>query len=671
MPRFRDLSHTCRPSGAPRVIDPKSVQRSVDPAVRELIDLAREKGIVTAFDRFVAQQPQCQFGYKGICCRFCLAGPCRIKADEGPGSRGICGASDWTIAARNTGLLLLTGSASHSEHAHVLLDTVRAAAAGKAVDYSFKDTGKLRRVCARTGITVEGKDDRTLALELCGLAGKDFSSLKGEGHSIWVQSTVTRDRLEKFLTHDLMPGGIYNEISGLVTQAHVGMDNDPVNLIFSALRVALADYAAMHIGTDLSDILFGTPKPVLSEANFGVINPDKVNIALYGHNPVLSEVICEAAELLQDEARAAGAGGIQLLGICCTGNEVLMRRGVPIVTSYASAELPVLTGALDAFVLDVQCIMPSIRAVAECYHTRIITTSPIVKIPGSYHLDFQSARALEDAKAAVRCAIEAYKSRDKSRYNIPGTSYKVISGWSLEALYELFGSVNPGNPVSVLADAIVAGEIRGVAMLAGCNNLKRPQDESNLVIAREMIKNDVFVIGTGCAVQGCARAGFLSPGAMEMAGDGLKSFLGRLRERAGLEVGLPPVFHMGSCVDNSRCSDLLMDLARQMALPVPKVPWVASAPEAMSGKAVSIGCWCLAMGMPVHIGAMPPLEGSDLIYSLVTQIASDVFGGYFIFETDPVLAAGKMLSALEYRTWKLGVHCGAAEKFETPLCRNY
>lgn len=672
MPRFRDPGHTSRPSGGPLVVEPKIKKRSVDPAVLQMIDLSSEKGIITAFDRVVAQQPQCQTGVKGTCCRFCMAGPCRVIDGDGPKSKGICGASAWTIAARNTGLLLLTGAASHSEHAHVILETVHRVAHGQTRDYILKDTEKLRRVCARLGIKTGGRDDLDLARELCGLGLNEYSRLKGEGFSRWVKATVTEGRNEKFLTHDIMPGGIYNVISELVSQAHVGMDNDPVNIIFSALRVALADYVGMHIGTDFSDILFGAPQPVVSEANFGVIDPDWVNIALYGHNPVLSELICDAAESMQGEARAAGAKGIKLMGICCTGNEVIMRRGVPIVTSYAAAELPILTGAMDAYVVDVQCIMPSIRTVAECYQTRIITTSPISKIPGSYHLDFQAKNAMESARSAIGTAIEAYKLRlHRASYSIPRDKYKVVSGWSLEALYELFGSINPDNPVSVLTEAILSGEIKGVALLAGCNNLKRFQDDSNLTVAREMIRNDVFTIGTGCVMQGCARAGLLSPEAMKCAGKGLQNFLRRLEKKAELETGLAPIFHMGSCVDNTRCSDLLMDMAREMGVDTPKVPWVASAPEAMSGKAVSIGSWCVAMGMPVHVGAMPPVQGSSLIYGILTQVASDVYGGYFIFETDPALAAKKMLSALEYRNWKMGIHRSSAKLFNTSLCRNY
>ncbi len=671
MPRFRDTIHTSKPSDAPRVVDPKSVKRSIDPGALEMIDIAKERGMITAFDRAVAQQPQCQFGYKGICCRFCMMGPCRIKAEEGPGSKGICGASHWTIAARNTGLLLLTGAASHSEHASHMAHTLLEYTEGKAPDFGITDSDKLYRVAERIGIEVEGRSDIEIAKDVAKAALEEYSRLKGFGESTWVNTTTTQGRINKFRTHDIMPSGIYNVISELVTQAHVGMDNDPVNLIFAALRVSLGDYVGMHIGTDLSDILFGTPKPVVSEANLGVIDPEYVNFVLHGHNPILSEIIVQAAKELEDEAKAAGAKGIKLMGICCTGNEVLMRHGVPLVTSFASQEYAISTGAIDAMVVDVQCIMPSVQTAAECFHTKIITTSPISKIPGAYHLDYQTTNALNSAKSAIRIAIEAFTNRDPKRVHVPNVVNKVVAGFSLEALYDLFATVNPENPVKTLTDAIQSGEIKGVAMLAGCNNLKRPQDESNSTIAEEMIKNDVFVIGTGCAMQSCAKLGLLSPEAMEKAGPGLKKFLARISEKANLSTPLPPMFHMGSCVDNSRCSDLLMDMADEMGVDTPKVPWVASAPEAMSGKAVSIGCWCVALGMPVHVGAMPPLEGSDLIYSIVTQIAGDVYGGYFMFETDPHVAAKKMLSALEYRTWKLGIHQNSAEENATALCQNY
>ena len=309
--------------------------------------------------------------------------------------------------------------------------TLYEASEGHAPDYGIKDQAKLYKVAKRIGVATEGRSDMEIAHDVAKAALEEYSRLKGFGESTWVNTTATKGRIEKFRTHDIMPSGIYNVISELVTQAHVGMDNDPVNIIFAALRVALGDYVGMHVGTDLSDIIFGTPKPVVSEANFGVIDPDSVNLVLHGHNPILSEIIVQAAKELEGEAKAAGAKGVKLMGICCTGNEVLMRHGVPLVTSFASQEYAIATGAIDAMVVDVQCIMPAIRTAAECFHTRIVTTSPIVKIPGSYHLDFQTTNALNNAKTAVRLAIDAFKLRDPQKVHIPKVVNKVVAGWSL------------------------------------------------------------------------------------------------------------------------------------------------------------------------------------------------------------------------------------------------
>lgn len=672
MPRFKDLEHTAQPSGAARVFDPKNVKRASDPAVLEMIDIAQEKGIITAFDRAVAQQPQCQFGYKGSCCRFCMMGPCRVTADTGPKSKGICGADAWTIAARSTGTILLTGAAAHCEHARHIAHTVFEVADGKAPDYKITDPKKLLKVAKRQGVATEGRTELEVAKDLAEVALNDFKLLTGEGGCEFFLNTVTEGRIKKTDDSNITPNGIQSALADLLAQAHVGQDNDPVNLTFSALRAALADYTGMHIGTDFSDILFGTPEPVLSEANLGVLNKNKVNIILHGHNPLLSEMIVAAARLLDDEAKAAGSEGIQLAGICCTGNEVLMRQGVPVATGFSSQEMAIVTGAVDAMVVDVQCIMPGLTTAAKCFHTKIVTTQPIAKLPGTMHVPFNTETAMDDAKEIVRMAIESFKERDNSKVHIPQLKYTAAAGFSLEAVYEIFGAVSPEKPVTVLTDAISSGQIKGVALMCGCSNLKGVQDENHIKIVKELLKNDVFVISTGCAAQSFARFGLLDPAKRdELVGDGLKAFLSQFDGKAGLKYNLPAVLHMGSCVDNTRASDLLMDMANEMGVDTPKVPFVASAPEAMSGKAVAIGCWAVTLGLPTHVGVLPPVEGSDLFYQICTQIASDVFGGYFLFETDATVAAQKLLNALEYRTWKLGVHKEASEKYEANLCQNY
>jgi carbon-monoxide dehydrogenase catalytic subunit len=345
-----------------------------------------------------------------------------------------------------------------------------------------------------------------------------------------------------------------------------------------------------------------------------------------------------------------------------------MRQGVPILTNFASQELAIMTGAVDAMVVDIQCIMPGIQAVSECFHTRIVTTSTSVKIPSAYHIEFDEERAMEKAREVIQIAIGAYKERNKDKVSIPQFKNKVVAGFSVEALLDLFAAINPERPIKVLTDAIESGELRGVCLLAGCNNLKRIHDQNHSVIAQELARNNVLLVATGCAAQTYAKFGMLNSDAVEKyAGDGLKAFLNRLNEanKDKLTDKLPLVFHMGSCVDNSRAYDLMTYMAEEMQIDTPKVPYAASAPEAMSEKAIAIGSWAVSLGMPVHVGVVPPIPGSPLVDGIALQIAQDVYGGYFIWETDPEESAKKILAALDERTWKLKVHKMAKDQYET------
>ena len=678
MPRFSDTSlQNSKPSldRKSRIKDPKNIKRAVDPAALEMLDYTTENNIITAFDRWSAQQPQCAFGYQGICCRICFAGPCRIKSDEGPGSMGICGAKDYTIVARNAVRMMAGGASAHSDHGREIANVLYHMAEGHAPDYEVRDPDKLRRVAKKIGLEVEGKSDIELAKEVALAALEDFGRV-GEEKCTFLKTALCEKRIKKFEETDVFPRAIDREVVEVMHRTHIGVDADPVNIIFGGIKCALADLTGMQLSTDLSDILFGTPKPVLSEANLGVLDPDKVNIIVHGHNPVLSQMVVDTAREMEEEAKAAGATGIQISGICCTGNEVLMRNGVPIATSFMAQELAIATGAVDVMVVDVQCIMPGLRNVAECFHTKLVTTMPISKIPGSYHFAFDEAHAKESAAGVIRLAIETFKTRKASGrpVKVPQFKNKLMAGFSLEALMDLFAAINPENPIKVLTDAIDSGEILGVCAFAGCNNLEAVYEKNHTEIIKEMAKNNVFMVGTGCVMQAAGKHGLLTYEAVEKyAGPGLKAFIDRLYEanKDKLPDKLPLAFHMGSCVDNSRIMNLWTAMANEYGVDVPKVPFVASAPEAMSEKAVAIGTWVISNGIPCHVGAMPPLEGSNLVWSVVTCIAHDVFGGNFILETDPQVAAKKLLAALEYRAWKLRVHKKAAEEYGTELCQAF
>lgn len=636
---------------------------TVDPAARAMLVKARKIGYLTSFDRAKAQEPRCAFGNTGICCRICLQGPCRIIPKKPGANKGICGAQDYTIVARNTVRYIAAGASAHSDHGRHIANTVLHVAEGKAKDYKITDSAKLLKVAERIGVVTAGRPLSDVAKDVATAALEDFSR-QGDAPCTWIATTVTEGRKRKFRDTTIMPSSINGAIAELLHQTHVGNDSDPVNTIFGGLKAALGDYDGMHLATDLSDVLFGTPQPTVTEANLGVLDPDMVNICVHGHNPLLSQMIVDMAREMQDEAKTAGAKGIKLSGICCTGNEVLGRAGVAIATNYATQELAIMTGLVDAVVVDVQCIMPSLRTLAECFHTKVITTMALTKIPGAYHFEFDEEHAYDSARAIIRLAIDTYKNRDPEKISRSDEKNKVVAGFSLEAILDIFAAVNPENPISVLTDAIKAGELKGVALFAGCNNLKGSHNQNHLGVAKKMAANDVFLVATGCAGQAYAMGGLLTPEAVEAyAGPGLKAFLKRIGDKADLKTGLPLIFHMGSCVDNSRATDLLTLMANELGVDTPEVPFVASAPEPMSEKAVAIGAWNVAMGLPVHIGVIAPTTGSDLVHGVVTQIAKDVFGGYFIMDTDYDKGADKLLAALDERAWKLKVRSQARAKY--------
>ncbi|MCL0078819.1 anaerobic carbon-monoxide dehydrogenase catalytic subunit [Dehalococcoidia bacterium] len=631
------------------------LKRSIDPASQVIIAEAERVGIETMWDHLDAQQPLCGFGERGTCCHICMQGPCRIKPLKEGSTRGVCGATADTIVARNLIRAIAAGTAAHSGHAKHLTHTLLKVAKGEVPDYSVKDEAKLNAVAERVGIGTEGKSTTEVAAEVAEVALSEFS--EKETPLTWMGTTVTKGRVEVFTKLGVVATGIDAAISEVMHRTSYGVDADAVNLLLGGVKCALTDYAGCHLATDLADILFGTPQVVISRANLGVLKEKAVNIALHGHNPVLSDIIVQVTPELEGEAKAAGAEeGINLVGICCTGNEVLMRHGIPSVTHAVSQELAIITGVLEAIVVDYQCIMPALANVAECYHTKLITTMPITKIPGATHLEFSEEKAKESAREIIRLAIDAYKNRDSKKVNIPPYESTLVAGFSTEAIVGAVSKVNAEDPLKPLIDNIVAGNILGVCLFAGCNNAKVPQDSGFIAIAKELAKANVLMLATGCGAGAFARHGLLTPEATkEFAGEGLKAVLTAVGEAAGLGGPLPLILHMGSCVDNSRAVDVAVAIANKLGVDVDKLPVVASAPEATTEKAISIGTWAVAMGLPTHLGVVPPVLGSSLVAEVLTEKIKDLTGGYFIVETNPQKAAERLIGAIKERRRGLGL----------------
>jgi len=633
------------------------MEKSIDKASLNMIEAAKGVGVDTVWDRYQAMLPQCGFGELGICCRNCLQGPCKLDPfEEGP-QKGICGATADTMVARNLARMIAGGTAAHSGHAKHIAKTLLKVGRGEISDYEIKSPEKLRSVAARIGIEVDGKDECKLAEEVALAALADFSRQDDEIPLTWAATTVTSGRVDTFVKNNVVPYNIDAAISQIMHRTTYGVDADPINLLLAGVECALADYAGCHIATDLSDILFGVPQPVVTEANLGVLKKDAVNLAVHGHNPILSEMVVAVADEFTETAKGAGATeGINIVGICCTGNEVLMRHGTPLATNSVSQELAITTGVLDAVVVDFQCIMPALPSLADCYHTKIITTMPIAKIPGAIHIEFDEETAKESARRILQTAVETYKNRDPRLINIPSHKNAMIAGFSAEAIIGALSKVNAVDPLQPLIDNIANGNIQGVALFAGCNNVKVTQDLNHITMVKELAKRNVLILATGCAAIAFGKHGILTSQATEeYAGDSLKTVLTAVGQAAGLNAPLPPVLHTGSCVDNTRAVDIAVAIANKLGVDLHQLPVVATAPEAATEKAVSIGTWAMAAGLPVHVGVAPPVLGSSTVAKVLTESVKDIFGGYFIVELDPVAAAEKLYEAIQQRRAGLGI----------------
>ena len=608
--------------------------RSIDPASQEMLSLASRDGLDTAWDRLEKQQPQCGFGELGLCCRNCNMGPCRIDPfGEGP-QRGVCGATADIIVARNLLRSIAAGAAAHSDHGRDVAHIFKLVSEGKATSYRITDKAKMERLMKEYGV----KDQIALADAILSEFGKQEGPIK-------FVSRAPAKRLALWRKLGIEPRGIDREIVECMHRTHIGVDNDPLNLILHGLRTSIADgWGGSMIATELQDVIFGTPVPTFSEVNLGVLERDKVNIVVHGHEPILSQMIVAAASdsEMMDLARNQGAAGINVVGMCCTGNEILMRQGVPSAGNFLQQELAVATGAVEAMVVDVQCVMPALGALAGCYHTKLISTSPKAKFPGATHMEFHEETAYETARSIVRAGVLNFKNRNQSKVYIPEIKSKAMVGFSVETIVgALGGSLDP------LLEAIKSGAVRGIGAVVGCNNPKIQHDFGHVNLVRELIKNNVLVVTTGCNALACAKAGLLQPEAAELAGDGLRGVCKAL--------GVPPVLHMGSCVDISRVLVAAAAIADALGVDISDLPAAGAAPEWMSEKAVSIGAYVICSGVFTVLGTVPPVLGSTAVASLLTKGAGDVLGASFAVEPDPSKAASLMIGHIDEKRKKLGL----------------
>ncbi|MBN2233200.1 MAG: anaerobic carbon-monoxide dehydrogenase catalytic subunit [Deltaproteobacteria bacterium] len=622
-------------------MEKKSESRTITTDGRLLLGVMERDGVETVWDRLKAQQPQCGYCDLGLSCRNCAMGPCRIDPfGEGP-QLGVCGADADIIVARNLGRMIAAGAAAHSDHGRDLVEVLAAVARDEAPGYGIGDEEKLRRVAAEYGIDTAGvRGAKEIAADLADALFEEYGTRKGH---LTMAGRAPAARRETWKRLNITPRGVDRETSEMMHRTHMGVDNGWQSLLLHGLRNALSDgWGGSMIATEVSDILFGTPAPRPTKVNVGVLREDEVNIVVHGHNPVVSEMVLRAATNPELIALAGerGAAGINVAGLCCTGNELLMRHGIPIAGNHLMSELVLGTGAVDLMLVDYQCIMPSLGAIAPCYHTKMVSTSDKARFPGMEHIEFHPDNAAAEADHLVHLAIDSYGRR--GRVTIPVEPVDAVGGFSVEAIIGALG----GTPAP-LVEAIRVGKVRGAVGVVGCNNPKITHDFGHVELTRELIGHDCLVVDTGCAAVANAKAGFKVNEAVRYAGPGLREVCDAL--------GIPPVLHLGSCVDNVRILVLAAALADHLGVDISDLPLAGAAPEWYSEKAVSIAAYFVASGVHTVLGPMPPVGGSANVVNLLTVGLTDLLGASFSVEPDPHQASLLIRRHIEAKRKGLGL----------------
>ncbi len=621
----------------------------MEAATNELLETGKKVGADSWQQRVKNQTPHCGFGEAGTCCRICSMGPCRITPKA---PRGICGCDVHGIVGRNYLRFTAGGAATHSDHGRQICHTLYQTHEGGA--YQVKDPEKLKRIAHEWGIETEDKNIYDLAHEVAETALLEY------GKPFGVQRFLKRapeHTQELWHNAGIEPRAIDREVSQAMHMTHMGCSSLPEALIKQSLRAGLSDgWGGSMMGTEFSDVLFGTPKPMDTTANIGVMDKDMVNIIVHGHDPSLSEMIVFYA---QDPemialAKANGAKGINIAGVCCTGNEVAMRQAIPMAGNFLQQENVVLTGACEAIVVDVQCIFPALGPLSKCFHTKFITTSPIARMPDSDFIEFHEETAGENAKAIVKLAVENFKNRNPELVHIPQLKAKARVGYSVEAIKKCLDGVTNSHvditgTTRPLVDVVKSGVLRGAVAMVGCNNPKVRPDTAHIELMKKLLKNDIIVILSGCSAQAAAKAGLMDLDAKEYCGEGLR--------RVCELVGIPPVLHMGSCVDISRMMILASDIAKDWGISISQIPLCGCAPEWMSEKAVSIGNYVVATGIDTYLGVDPYSKGSSEITELLQGEAGckEWVEAHFIVETDIEKLGDKMIECIEAKRAALGI----------------
>ncbi|MDO5309914.1 MAG: anaerobic carbon-monoxide dehydrogenase catalytic subunit [Planctomycetia bacterium] len=609
------------------------LEQTPDPAVRELMLRAEQLQLETAFDRFDRQKPQCNFGLAGVCCKICNMGPCRVTTKS---PRGVCGADADLIVARNLLRACAAGVAQHGMHAREVMLALKWAAEGK-LKAPILGEQKVRATAKAFGIDVENKTLEELASQLADLLLEDLSrTVPGKHHTI--SACAPKERQERWKELGILPVSAYHEVFEAYHRSGCGVDGDWASVLEQFLRCGLAFTFSGVVGASIAtDCLFGVGDRVTSKTNIGALEEGYVNIAVHGHLPLLVSEIVKVGreEAFIDEAKSRGAKGIRFYGVCCSGLAAMYRYGgvIPLCNAV-SAELVLATGALDLWVADVQDVFPAIMDVARCFKTTVVTTSESARLPGAERFEYDHehaniAQTRELAEKIVRRGIESFANRRDVPVYIPPYEVEAEVGFSVEYVHKRFGSMAP------LANAIKDGDILGVVNMVGCNNPKTLYERSIVDVAEELIKNNVLILSNGCASFPLMKLGYCQKNAGSRAGQTLSAFL---------QDDLPPVWHVGECIDNTRSSGIFAGIAQELGHKICELPLAFASPEWGNEKGIDAALGFRLMGVNSYHCVEAQIHGSKRVVEFLKYGTKELLGSVMTVDVDPKSLAQKIIS---------------------------
>ncbi|MCD6489735.1 MAG: anaerobic carbon-monoxide dehydrogenase catalytic subunit [Thermodesulfobacterium sp.] len=579
----------------------------------------------------------------GVICRICNMGPCKVV--EGLEElRGICGADASLVSARNFARLVAAGVSAQADYAKSIVETINNIVKGD-LPFKFKDKRKLKMFAYTLGIDLE-KTEEEILNEVIEKVNKIFSQQKVEPILTY---RAPKTLIEKWRKYEIMPKGIEEEIVELIYRTSLGVDQYYKNILFASLRCALADgWVASMIATELQDILLGTPQPVRTRVNIGkeIIREDMVNVVICDKDPLVTEALIQAfkdSEIIK-LAKGTGAKGVNLVGLGCAGNEILMRKGFPVAGSFAYQEAVVATGAVEAIVGE---LIPNVVQVVNNFHTAVITTNPISQMEGAICVEFNKKYPLKSAKEILKIAVSRYSKRDSTKIYIPDEAVEAISGFGAEALmYAMGGRFRAG--LNILNENIGNGKILGIALISGCDQFET-NENIQVELAKELISNNILVFATGCSAIKLGMAGLLLPEASQLAGEGLKEVLEA--------VGCPPVLNMGSCISNSRFFTVLTEMINTGGLgkDISELPVIICFPQWVNEKALSTIMCFVSSGLQVVFNPGDLIAENKKVKRFLFEEVEKYFGGSIRFAKTANDFSKIVIDRIKQKRKKLGI----------------